>query len=87
LKKMAIPIVIVVILGAIFAGLVYTSNITPIGAITTNPVKYHDTEVTIPGSVSERLAHQNEIVIRVQDDTGAIAVKALGEIPAIGEGR
>jgi hypothetical protein len=84
-KKVIIPIVVVVILAAVFAALVYTSDITPIGAITDNPERYRDREVAVVGNVTERIAYQDTIIIRVEDDSGMIAVQASGEAPALGD--
>jgi cytochrome c-type biogenesis protein CcmE len=83
-KKVIIPIVVVVILAAVFAALVYTSDITPVGAITDNPEQYRDRQVTVVGNVTERIAYQDTIIIRVEDSSGMIAVQASGEVPALG---
>jgi hypothetical protein len=80
-KKVIIPIVVLV---AIFAALVFTTNITPISAITDNPTKYHDIEVTIMGNITGRIAYQNEVFSQVTDGTGSIMVHTQGEAPALG---
>lgn len=84
MKKVIIPIVVVVILAAVFAALVYTSDITSIGAITNNPEQYRDHQVTVVGNVTERIVYQDEVIMRVEDDSGTIAVQAGGEAPALG---
>lgn len=86
MKKVVIPVVVIVILAAIFAGLVFTSDITPIGAITDNPEGYRQSEVTVLGNVTQRIAYQDTIIIQLQDDSGTIAVQAQGEeLPALGK--
>ena len=83
MKKIIIPIVIVVILGAIFAGLVYTSNIIPIGAISDNLEKYRGTEVTIIGNVTDRIVYQDEVIFKLEDESSSITVHTRGEAPAL----
>jgi len=85
LKKIIIPIVIVIVLAVIFAGLVYTSDITPVGAITDNPEEYRDSEVTIIGNVTQRIVYEDKSVIWVEDDSGIIAVQTRGGVPALGK--
>lgn len=83
MKKLIIPIVIAVILGAIFAGLVYTSDITPISAITDNPVVYHNTAVIILGNVTDRIVYQDEVIFKLEDESSSIIVHTRGEAPAL----
>ena len=83
MKKIIIPL-IVVILGAVCAvALVHTEEITPIGSITENPEKFRNTEVTILGEVTERVTYQNDVVFKVADESGTIAIHTQGDAPAL----
>ena len=81
MRKVIIPIVVIVVLVGIFAALVFTTNITPISTITDNPTKYHDIEVTIMGNVAERIVYQNEVFFKVTDGTSSITAHTQGEAP------
>jgi len=81
-KVLLILIGLIVVICGTLAGLVFTAGITPIQQIADNPEGFQNQELTILGKVTERTVFQEDVMLRVTDDTGNILVHTQGAIPA-----
>ena len=86
MKKLGTILAILVVVGVCaFAGLVFTTDITPIGDIIDNPANYEGKQLMILGEVSDRIVYQELIVLKVRDDTGVLPVHSTNAVPAVGD--
>jgi len=85
-KKLGIILAIIVVVGVcVFAGLIFTTDITPAQDINDNPANYQGKEVMILGEVSDRIVYQEHVMLKVRDETGALPVHSTSVAPSIGD--
>jgi len=84
MKKALAALVVVCLLG--ISGWYYMTNIhaVPIGKILDNPREYAGKEITIAGTVSERLSLFVVKYFNLRDQTGTIAVVSERPLPEVG---
>jgi len=84
MKKALAALLVAILLG--IGGWYYMTNIhaVPIGKLLDNPREYAGKEISIAGTVSERLSLFVVKYFNLQDETGTIAVVSERPLPEVG---